>query len=121
MIDYRKRHGIDLATMAAMCEISTALLSMLEGSEVEVTHHKIARKIGKVYGLTKEQTESLMPEHYRKSSPNYDPDLYRRQYQDDDVAFIGKYKLPKWIRNKEWKEGNHAQRQRDEGDTPGEL
>ena len=78
MIDFRKKHNLSRKEMAAKCKTSTTLLSMLEDSEYEITHPKIAERIGKNYHLTLEQTESLMPEHYRKSSPNYDPDLYRR-------------------------------------------
>jgi len=78
MIDFRQKHNLTRKEMAVKCKTSTTLLSMLEDSEYEVTHPKIAERVGKVYHLTQAQTESLMPEHYRKSSPNYDPDLYRR-------------------------------------------
>lgn len=78
MIDFRKEHNLTRREMAVKCRISTTLLSMLEDSEYEVTHPNIAERIGVQYMLTPAQTESLMPEHYRKSSPNYDPDLYRR-------------------------------------------
>ena len=78
MIEYRRKHKLSLKHMAEKCQISATLLSMLEECEHEVTHPKIAERIGKYYHLTLEQTEGLMPEHYRKSSPNYDPDLYRR-------------------------------------------
>ena len=78
MIDYREAFNISLLHMARKCDTSIAILKMLEECDQEVTHPKIAERIGKYYHLTLEQTEGLMPEHYRKSSPNYDPDLYRR-------------------------------------------
>ena len=94
MIDYREKHNLTRKEMAVKCNTSTTLLSMLEDSEYEVTHPKIAERVGKVYKLTLAQTESLMPEHYRKSSPNYDPDLYRRS--NDELKQIsilpGRYK-----------------------------
>ena len=78
MIDYRKKHNLTIKQMAVKCKTTTTLLLMLEECDQEITHPKIAERIGRRYRLTQEQTESLMPEHYRKSSPNYDPDLYRR-------------------------------------------
>ena len=78
MINFRNKRKLTLLGMAKKCETSAAILSMLEECDQEVTHPKIAERIGRQYKLTTEQTESLMPEHYRKSSPNYDPDLYRR-------------------------------------------
>ena len=78
MIEYRRKHKMSLRHMAEKCQISATLLSMLEKCDQEVTHPNIAERIGKQYHLSKKRTESLMPEHYRKSSPNYDPDLYRR-------------------------------------------
>ena len=78
MIDFRETFNLSLYRMAVKCDTTTALLKKLEDCDQEVTHPKIAERIGRQYRLTPEQTESLMPEHYRKSSPNYDPDLYRR-------------------------------------------
>ena len=83
MIEYREKNGLDLLAMARRCKISRNLLEILESSEQEVTHYKIAERIGRAYHLTVKQTESLMPEHYRKSSPKYDPDKYRRIYQPE--------------------------------------
>lgn len=79
MIEYRKSLDVSIQSMARRLKISKDLLTWLEENDQEVTHPNIAKRIGKMYKLTKEQTESLMPEHYRKSSPNYNPDLYRRQ------------------------------------------
>lgn len=78
MIEYRKEHGIDIQRMAKKCRISKTLLRLLEENDQEVTHPNIAERVSRAYKLTKKQTEGLMPEHYRKSSPNYNPDLYRR-------------------------------------------
>ena len=78
MIDYRKKRKLTILEMAKKCETSSTLLAMLEDCDQEITHPKIAERIGRQYQLSMEQTENLMPEHYRKSSPNYDPDLYRR-------------------------------------------
>lgn len=78
MIDYREKHGLTIKQMAVRCQISTTLLSKLERCDQEITHPKIAERIGMQYYMTEAQTEALMPEHYRKSSPNYDPDMYRR-------------------------------------------
>ena len=81
MTEYRKKQGLDIQSMAILCGggISKLLLEMLERSDEVVTHHMLAKRIGKAYKLTKEQTEGLMPEHYRKSSPNYNPNLYREE------------------------------------------
>lgn len=78
MVEYRKKHNMSIKEMAQKCATSATLLTMLEECDQEITHPKIAERIGRQYELTREQTESLMPEHYRPSSPNYDPDLYRR-------------------------------------------
>lgn len=83
MIARRERMGADIQTMAKKCEISKSLLELLENSESDVTHPLIAERIGKVYKLTPKQIEELMPEHHRKTSPNYNPDLYRR----DDLEY----------------------------------
>ena len=78
MIDYREKHSLRLKEMAARCKISATLLSMLERCDQEYTLPKIAERIGMQYQMTEKQIEALMPDHYRKSSPNYDPDMYRR-------------------------------------------
>ena len=78
MVEYREKHNLSIPEMARKCKTSSTLLIKLEECDQEITHPKIAERIGRQYKLTKKQTESLMPEHYRPSSPNYDPDLYRR-------------------------------------------
>lgn len=82
MIQFRAENSIDLQSMAKKCRISKGLLEMLELDDREVTHPNIAKRVSKAYKLTREQKEGLMPEHYRKSSPNYNPDLYRRDELD---------------------------------------
>ena len=82
MIDYRKKHNLSIKQMAERCNTSATILSLLEECDQEITHPNIAERIGMQYYLTNEQIESLMPEHYRKSSPNYDPDLYRRNVDE---------------------------------------
>ena len=79
MIEYRERNGLSLHDMAKQCNTSTYLLVMLESCDNDVTHPNIAERIGRAYNLTPEQVEGLMPEHHRKSSPNYNPDLYREE------------------------------------------
>ena len=89
MIEFRKQQGLDIQSMVKKCKTSKTLLLMLENSDQEVTHPNIAARVAKAYKMNKEQKESLMPEHYRKSSPNYDPDKYRRddlEYRDFAVT-----------------------------------
>lgn len=84
MIQFREKNQIDILSMAKKCKISLTLLELLEESDEDVTHPKIAQRIGKAYKLDKKQIEGLMPEHYRKSSPNYNPNLYK---QDDKYEY----------------------------------
>ena len=77
MIEFREKNGLTTLALARKCKISKTLLEMLEASDQEVTHPKIAERVRKAYKLTNEQYEGLMPEHYRKSSPNYDPNKYK--------------------------------------------
>lgn len=71
MLNLREENGISLGTMSFKTGVSAGLISLIEGGYV--THPAIARKLQKGYGLTDEETELLMPEIHRKSSPNYDP------------------------------------------------
>lgn len=68
--------------MAQKLKISKTLLYWLEASDQEITHPNIAERVGAAYKLTPQQIEGLMPEHHRKSSPNYNPNLYRRDEED---------------------------------------
>ena len=60
---------------AKICGISEDLYKLIEGGEV--THKNIVKRIQKVFKLTDEQAEELLPENYRPSSPKYDPDRYK--------------------------------------------
>ena len=79
MIEFRKRNGLTQDSMARICDCSRNLIDMLESSEKEVTHPDIAERVRKAYELTPEQADGLLPENYRKSSPNYDPNKYREE------------------------------------------
>lgn len=92
MIQFREERQIDIQSMAKKCKISRALLELLEESDQDVTHPKIAERIGRAYKLNKKQVEGLMPEHYRKSSPNYNPNLYRR----DEVEYSQFAVMPRY-------------------------
>lgn len=59
---------------AQALNMSIGLLDMIK--EGEVTHPNIARRIGLYFGLSDEETEELMPEIHRPSSPNYEPDKF---------------------------------------------
>lgn len=98
MIRYREQLGLDLQSMAKKCKISKGLLEMLEDYDKEVTHPKIAERVGRAYKLNKAQVEELMPEHYRKSSPNYDPEKYRgNEFDFNDFAIMQGWKGPKFL------------------------
>ena len=74
MQEIRKNKGISLEVMSHNTGVSSGLISLIEGGYV--THPNIAKLLQKGYGLTDEETEMLMPEIHRKSSPNYDPKKY---------------------------------------------
>lgn len=76
MVEFREKRGIDLQRMARVCGVSTTLLAMLEGCDEEVTHPRIAERIGKKYKLTQAQIEGMKPKNYRKNNPEYNPDRY---------------------------------------------
>ena len=88
MIKYRERNGLSLQDMRLICGVSKGLLGMLESCDKDVTHWRIAEKVGAAYNLTPEQVEGLMPENYRKSSPNYNPDLYREPVSDINKTYV---------------------------------
>lgn len=75
MLEYRVNTGVSVRRIARRLGISVGLLDMVENGDV--THPNIALRMQKLYGLTDEETEELMPENYRKSSPKYDPDKYK--------------------------------------------
>ena len=70
---YREKNGYSVERMSRKSGASTVLLRMVENGNV--THPKIAEKIGKAYKLDKEDIYELMPENYRPGE-NYDPDKY---------------------------------------------
>lgn len=98
MIEFRAAHDLNIQAMAKKCKVSKGLLDMLESSDQEITHPKIAERVSRAYKLTRAQAESLVPEHYRKSSPNYDPDRYRRDDLDyNDFAVLSGWKGKKFV------------------------
>ena len=58
MIEFRKRNGLTLDSMARICDCSKVLIDMLESSEKEVTHPDIAERVRKAYKLTPEFSSS---------------------------------------------------------------
>lgn len=70
---YRHAHGYSVEKMSRKSGASAVLLRIIERGNV--THPKIARKIGKAYELSKEDIYELMPENYRPGE-NYNPDKY---------------------------------------------
>lgn len=65
----------DKQMIANLLGVSVMLMDILE--EGGVTHPKLARKIGKIYGMTGAEIESMMPVNYRKHGKQYDPDRYK--------------------------------------------
>lgn len=90
MVDYRTKHGLGIERMAKRCKCGIYLLTMIEEHDRTVTHPNIAKRIAKAYKLTKRQFEGLIPENYRTSSPNYDPDRHKcsADFTDFNVAPI---------------------------------
>lgn len=88
MIRNRERRGLTILEMAVKCSTAAHILTRLESCDQEITHPKIAARVGKAYRLTKKQTEGLMPEHYRPSSPNYDPNLHRRDNDELKQVYL---------------------------------
>lgn len=74
MIQFRQKRGYTRKEMAYLCDTSSDIIGMIENGDV--THPKIAERIGEVYGLSKEEIYELMPENRRPGSPEYDPDKY---------------------------------------------
>lgn len=65
----------DKQTIANLLGVSVMLMDILE--EGGVTHPKLAKKIGKIYGMTGAEIEAMMPVNYRKHGKQYDPDRYK--------------------------------------------
>ena len=99
MIEKRESLGLSREQAAKLCnprskrtfelvyngQVSEKLIAMLEDDDTCVTHPSIVKRIRKAYGLTKDQAELLLPENYRPSSPNYDPDKYKIMEMPLDV------------------------------------
>lgn len=73
MADFRVGFGLTWNTLARMCECSCVLLRMLENSDKEVTHPKIALRVAQVYGLTRDQYASILPKCHWALSADYVP------------------------------------------------
>lgn len=74
LIDYREKRGGSYEVAAACLGIGRELYKILEAGGV--THPRIIRRISSKLRLTANQAESLMPDNYRPSSKNYEPDKY---------------------------------------------
>lgn len=77
--------------MSRLSGASPLLLERIE--EGFVTHPDIARRVGSAYGLTEQETEELMPEIHRRSSPNYDPNKYVLEPEYNDKGVLIKLTL----------------------------
>ena len=53
MIEYRQKHGLSVVDMAIKCKTKARIIRMLEDCDQEITHPKIAERVGKAYKLTK--------------------------------------------------------------------
>lgn len=74
LIDYREALGGSYEVAAMSLGIGRELYHILEDGGV--THPGIVRQITPRLRLTHKQAESLLPENYRTSSKNYEPDKY---------------------------------------------
>lgn len=86
MIAFRESKHLTIERMAKKCNTTVRIIRMLEDDENEVTHPEIVKDIAKAYKLTKKQAEMMLPKNYRPSSPEYDPDKYRR---DSEFEMFG--------------------------------
>lgn len=84
MIAYRARKRLSVAEMAARCEVSPALIRILEENENSVTHPEIAARVGAEYELSRRRTLMMMPEHHRPGK-NYEPDRYKNTEDLEDI------------------------------------
>lgn len=71
----REKSGLTQDEIGRLFGVSSALMDILE--ESGVTHPKIAKKIGKRFGLNELDIESIIPLNLRKHGGCYDPDKYR--------------------------------------------
>lgn len=84
---YRLQHGYSFERMSWRAGTSEVLLRMVENGNV--THPKIAKKIGRAYELDKEDIYELMPENYRPGE-HYDPDKYVEFVPDSNHVIFGR-------------------------------
>ena len=75
MHKWRQDRHLTLRMMSDRSGISEELLSMVEAGHV--THPLIAKKIQRLYNLTDEEAEELMPTIHRPNHPDYDPNKYK--------------------------------------------
>lgn len=73
MADFRVGFGLTWNALARMCKCSCVLLRMLENSDKAVTHPKIALRVARAYGLTRDQYASMLPKCHRALSADYVP------------------------------------------------
>lgn len=71
----REASELSKQEIANLLGVSVMLMDILE--EGGATHPKLAKKIGKIYGMTGAEIESMMPVNYRKHGKQYDPDRYK--------------------------------------------
>lgn len=77
MIRIREGMGLTQQQMAHQLSVSVRLIRLLEEDETGVTAPGIAERVGKAYGLNKQETLLLMRESGRPGDPKYVPDKYR--------------------------------------------
>lgn len=85
LVNFRKDWGVSMLDMAKRCSISEELLSMIESGAV--THPRIAKRIGVIYGLSELEVEELMPVIHRPHGDDFDPYRYAtpdRMYNRDE-------------------------------------
>ena len=93
MIEFREKYCLTIQDMAKMSRVPKSLLELMEASDTDFIHPNMAKRIGKAYKLNREQIEGLMPEHHRKSSPNYNPNLFKSEEYE-----YGKFEVWNWAR-----------------------
>ncbi len=74
MIEFRLKNKLDYKGLSRLCGVSSSLIGMVEHGDV--THPNIVEKLKKLYSLTDEQAEELLPKHRRPHDPEYEPDKY---------------------------------------------
>lgn len=75
MVEWRKERGLELSDLSRRSGISAEILGMVERGGV--THPIIVERISKLYELSDEEGEMLMPKIYRSNDPEYEPDKFK--------------------------------------------